>query len=204
MTNNILHDRKLVDLIDLLDENRTALDGFLRSIDRWLFKEVLPEIRRTGSYQGEAESVVNDADLYSLIEETANTLTVAENYLRDLREIATLKLPRDQEKELADQAQLTRAWKAWHREQFAETLAGPHGATIAELMTSARPARAELRRGALKILLRQFGLRCIEVRETTEAQSEAPFSGKTRRQSHDKPTRKTEITPAPRHQGQVR
>ena len=44
-------------------------------------------------------------------------------------------LPRDQEKEIADQARLTRAWKAWHREQLAGALAGPHGATIAELIT---------------------------------------------------------------------
>jgi hypothetical protein len=44
------------------------------------------------------------------------------------------RLPRDQQKELADQARLLRAWKAWHREQLDEALAGPHGSTIAQLM----------------------------------------------------------------------
>ena len=44
------------------------------------------------------------------------------------------RLPRNQEKELADQARLVREWKAWHAEQLADALAGAHGATIAELM----------------------------------------------------------------------
>jgi hypothetical protein len=44
------------------------------------------------------------------------------------------RLPRDQQKELADQARLTRAWKARHREQLEEALAGAHGAQISELM----------------------------------------------------------------------
>ena len=44
------------------------------------------------------------------------------------------RLPRDQEKELADQARLVREWKAWHAEQLADALAGAHRATIAELM----------------------------------------------------------------------
>jgi hypothetical protein len=38
-----------------------------------------------------------------------------------------------QEKEIADQAKLTRAWKAWHREQRDLVLAGPHGAVLSEL-----------------------------------------------------------------------
>jgi hypothetical protein len=41
-------------------------------------------------------------------------------------------LPRDQQKELADQARLMRAWKQW---QLNEALAGAHGAVVAELMT---------------------------------------------------------------------
>ena len=45
------------------------------------------------------------------------------------------RLPRDQQKELADQARLMRAWKAWHAEQLDEALAGLHGAMVAELMT---------------------------------------------------------------------
>jgi hypothetical protein len=44
------------------------------------------------------------------------------------------RLPRDQAKELADQARLLRAWKQWHQEQLDEALAGVHGAQIAELM----------------------------------------------------------------------
>ena len=36
-------------------------------------------------------------------------------------------LSRDQQKELADHARLKRAWKAWHREQLADALAGPPG-----------------------------------------------------------------------------
>jgi hypothetical protein len=45
------------------------------------------------------------------------------------------RLPRDQQKELADQARLTRAWKAFHAEQLEQALAGPHEAQISELMT---------------------------------------------------------------------
>ena len=45
------------------------------------------------------------------------------------------RLPRDQQKELADQARLMRAWKAWHAEQLDEALAGLHGAMVAEPMT---------------------------------------------------------------------
>jgi hypothetical protein len=44
------------------------------------------------------------------------------------------RLPHDRQKELVDQARLTRAWKARHREQLEEALAGPHGAQISELM----------------------------------------------------------------------
>jgi hypothetical protein len=44
------------------------------------------------------------------------------------------RIPRDQQKELADQARLLRAWRAWHQEQLEEALAGAHGAVIAELM----------------------------------------------------------------------
>lgn len=45
------------------------------------------------------------------------------------------RLTRAQQKELADQARLTRAWKQWHREQLADALAGPNGALVSELMT---------------------------------------------------------------------
>ena len=51
-------------------------------------------------------------------------------------------LPRDQQKELADHARLMRAWKAWHREQLDEALAGPHGALDFRIDDPARPARA--------------------------------------------------------------
>ena len=44
------------------------------------------------------------------------------------------RLPRNQKKELADQARLVHKRKAWHAEQLADALAGAHGATIAKLM----------------------------------------------------------------------
>ncbi|HKQ85194.1 MAG TPA: hypothetical protein VJS43_00350 [Candidatus Acidoferrales bacterium] len=37
------------------------------------------------------------------------------------------------EKELADDARLLRAWKKFHREEREAVLAGPYGATLAEL-----------------------------------------------------------------------
>ena len=59
-----------------------------------------------------------------------------------------------QEPKIADDARLIRAWRAWHQEQLAEALAGPHGAQISELMTllgrlepsSATPLLAFIRR----------------------------------------------------------
>src|SRR5438046_883784 len=36
-------------------------------------------------------------------------------------------------KKLADDARLLRNWKAWHREQLNDVLAGPHGSMLAEL-----------------------------------------------------------------------
>jgi len=38
-----------------------------------------------------------------------------------------------QEKELADNARLLRAWKKFHREEREAVLAGPHGALLSEL-----------------------------------------------------------------------
>jgi len=38
-----------------------------------------------------------------------------------------------QEKELADNARLLRAWKKFHREEREAVLAGPHGAVLSEL-----------------------------------------------------------------------
>lgn len=46
------------------------------------------------------------------------------------------RLPPDQEKELAEQAYLLRAWRKWHAEQLEEALAGAHGAQLAELVTA--------------------------------------------------------------------
>jgi hypothetical protein len=46
-----------------------------------------------------------------------------------------MKTRRTHQQELVDNARLLRAWHAWHREEFATALAGPHGATITELMT---------------------------------------------------------------------
>ena len=39
----------------------------------------------------------------------------------------------ERERELANQAKLTRAWKAFHREEREAVLAGPYSATLAEL-----------------------------------------------------------------------
>jgi hypothetical protein len=39
-----------------------------------------------------------------------------------------------QQKKLADDARLLRAWRQWHREELEEVLAGPHGAMIERLM----------------------------------------------------------------------
>jgi len=38
-----------------------------------------------------------------------------------------------EQKKLADDARLIRAWKAWHREECKVVLAGPHGVVLAEL-----------------------------------------------------------------------
>ena len=45
------------------------------------------------------------------------------------------RLPRDQQKKLADDAQLMRAWKNGTGSNSTEALAGAHGAIVAELMT---------------------------------------------------------------------
>jgi hypothetical protein len=39
-----------------------------------------------------------------------------------------------QEKKLADDARMMRAWRRWHREQLEEVLAGPRGPMIERLM----------------------------------------------------------------------
>ena len=38
------------------------------------------------------------------------------------------------DKELADNATLLPAWRAWHREQLEEALAGPHGTAVAQVV----------------------------------------------------------------------
>ncbi len=38
-----------------------------------------------------------------------------------------------EQKKLADDARLLRAWKNWHREQLNDMLAGPHGVVLGEL-----------------------------------------------------------------------
>jgi hypothetical protein len=50
-----------------------------------------------------------------------------------------------QEKELADNTRLLRAWRAWHREQLETALAGRHGSLVAQLMQTLR--RLELQSG---------------------------------------------------------
>jgi hypothetical protein len=39
-----------------------------------------------------------------------------------------------QEKQLADNAKMMRAWRRWHREQLEEVFRGPHGPMIERLM----------------------------------------------------------------------
>ena len=43
----------------------------------------------------------------------------------------------DEEKKLADDARLLRAWKKFHREEREAVLAGPYGSTLAELFRMA-------------------------------------------------------------------
>jgi hypothetical protein len=57
------------------------------------------------------------------------------------------RLARDQQKKLADDAKLAKAWRAWHAEELKEARNGPHGVIVAELMgvldrltTSSAPA----------------------------------------------------------------
>ena len=45
------------------------------------------------------------------------------------------RLARDQQKKLADDARLARAWRQWHAEELAEARNGPDGAIVAELTT---------------------------------------------------------------------
>jgi hypothetical protein len=45
------------------------------------------------------------------------------------------RLARDQQKKLADDARLAKAWRKWHEEELAEARNGPHGAIVAELTT---------------------------------------------------------------------
>jgi hypothetical protein len=40
------------------------------------------------------------------------------------------------EKELRDGAHLLRAWKRWHADQLEETLNGPHGTAVAQVMAT--------------------------------------------------------------------
>ena len=40
------------------------------------------------------------------------------------------------EQALGDDAHLLRAWKRWHAEQLEETLNGPHGAAVAQVMAT--------------------------------------------------------------------
>jgi hypothetical protein len=44
------------------------------------------------------------------------------------------KRSRALEKELADNSTLLRQWHEWHAEQRAEAVAGPHGASVAQLL----------------------------------------------------------------------
>jgi hypothetical protein len=54
-----------------------------------------------------------------------------------------------QEKKLADDARMMRAWRRWHREQLEEVLAGPRGPMIERLMFILK----ELSRNSAPLLL---------------------------------------------------
>jgi hypothetical protein len=59
------------------------------------------------------------------------------------------------EKELRDDARLLRAWRKWHADQLEETLSGPHGAAVAQVMATLKhmtPGSAP----ALISLMREF------------------------------------------------
>ena len=45
-------------------------------------------------------------------------------------------MKRRKEQELADGACLLRAWRNWHHEQLKQTLAGPHGTAVAQVMAT--------------------------------------------------------------------
>src|SRR6516165_8683614 len=47
----------------------------------------------------------------------------------------------EREHELADQARLTRAWRAWHFEQLEEALVGLHGGVLERLMAQLKELR---------------------------------------------------------------
>ena len=47
----------------------------------------------------------------------------------------------EREHELADQARLTRAWRAWHFEQLEEALLGLHGGVLERLMVQLKELR---------------------------------------------------------------
>jgi|SRR5215831_10243927 len=47
----------------------------------------------------------------------------------------------ERERELADRARLTRAWRAWHFEQLEEALVGLHGGVLERLMAQLKELR---------------------------------------------------------------
>jgi hypothetical protein len=77
--NDIIEDRELRDLIERMEEERDWLD-YHRG--QWLFREVLPGIRRNRRYQGgtAAEIAAQACDVVALLDDAAN-------YLRRLREV---------------------------------------------------------------------------------------------------------------------
>ena len=60
------------------------------------------------------------------------------------------RLPRDQEKKLADDAMLARQWRVWHHEQLTTALKGEHSAVVAAIMAELN--RLDLQRGAGDLL----------------------------------------------------
>ena len=59
------------------------------------------------------------------------------------------------EQALADDAHLLRAWKRWHAEQLEETLNGPHGAAVAQVMAFLKGMEPQSAPALIR-LLREF------------------------------------------------
>jgi hypothetical protein len=78
-----------------------------------------------------------------------------------------------QEKKLADDARLLRAWRAFHREEKAAALAGPYSATLVELfrmfsnLECVKPAQLIGLIGAVNWSSIDYSARCVVLHEVS-------------------------------------